>query len=732
MKKALIIEINYKNSEVKYQTKPEVSVESIGKILTEKYLYSEINYLRECGTEKPTKSNIIRCINKLIQESSNCKEIWIHYCGHSTSRIDKTGNYMGAGILPFDGKQDNYITDNEIRDLLNQIKCKAYVIFDCCYSNYGFNLEYSLVLSDGKFLNTTNDTKKNLLEFENAQSDKVITSNSYNEVYALSSFIGPSKTGKDKESKQGQTNVLSRRLVEVLAGTEYTISVESLLPRLFKKLEGEGFYMNKIVWTSTVPIKAKENILTNCGNKQRLQIDYQIPDEVKREIEEHKRKKEEMVIKNNVTKANIVNKVDPSEFMIGNKANEYDPKGISQKLPPPPRKDSVTGNKTNQVPKNIKIDSPSKNSVPGPLILKLDDKLNSNLDVATARDNSLIPLNTNPDVTSISTQNIPINVNPDITSISTQNIPINVNSDITSISTQNIPINVNPDTQNISASTNFKNQTSNNTKVHIITNPAFTPSTNLKQHINSINTGIPSSVPPKTYSDSVSNTQFDSNSNPRSDAVVITQPDSNPNPRSDVVVITQPDSNSNPRSDVVVNRQSDSDASTNLIVPFSDNFNSPLIHPTFETKPKPKENKNITASNPTNVEKQKNLFADLKENRLASNKTSNKEKTLEPDKKVLEKILEMREIIRQFRPQETEPLTMKKESQVTFSNPNVNTNTERIIPVEDTNVKYIARPDENTNVSESISIESNDTPSLISRKPRKVITVRELKKMKNE
>ena len=49
MKKALLIEINYKNT--KYETQSEVTIESIDKILKNKYLYTNVCYLRENNKE---------------------------------------------------------------------------------------------------------------------------------------------------------------------------------------------------------------------------------------------------------------------------------------------------------------------------------------------------------------------------------------------------------------------------------------------------------------------------------------------------------------------------------------------------------------------------------------------------------------------------------------------------------------------------------------------------------
>lgn len=89
-KKALLIEINYKNT--KHETTNEVSVDDIGKLLKHKFLYEDLLFLKEnSSTEenKPTKENILNNIKNLLENSDKCTEIWIHYSGYSTVLVDE-------------------------------------------------------------------------------------------------------------------------------------------------------------------------------------------------------------------------------------------------------------------------------------------------------------------------------------------------------------------------------------------------------------------------------------------------------------------------------------------------------------------------------------------------------------------------------------------------------------------------------------------------------------------
>ena len=65
VKKALLIEINYKNTN--HETINEVSIDNIGKILKEKFQYDDLLFLKENSEnieQKPTKENISKNLKK--------------------------------------------------------------------------------------------------------------------------------------------------------------------------------------------------------------------------------------------------------------------------------------------------------------------------------------------------------------------------------------------------------------------------------------------------------------------------------------------------------------------------------------------------------------------------------------------------------------------------------------------------------------------------------------------
>jgi hypothetical protein len=174
MKKSLLIEINYNGSPI--ETNSEVAIESMGKILKEKYQYTEINYLKENSNkdeEKPTKDNIINHIKRLVNVSSKCKEIWIQYLGHSTLALDVKNEFIKKGLVPIDYLENGYICDEDLRLLIDQIKCDLYLIIDCCYGNYGYNENYTLKIVDGRFVKDTNNAKMIMQQMKEKHNQKI-------------------------------------------------------------------------------------------------------------------------------------------------------------------------------------------------------------------------------------------------------------------------------------------------------------------------------------------------------------------------------------------------------------------------------------------------------------------------------------------------------------------------------------------------------------------------------
>ena len=188
-KKALLIEITY--NDTKYKTTNEVSIEGIGKILKEKFLYDDLTFLKENESEvhKPTRENIVSNIKKLSDESNGCDEIWIHYMGHSTVMVDERNEYCQRGIVPIDYEENGFIFDDELKSLFFSFKCKLYLFLDCCYGNYGFNIGHSMKVIEGRYIKEDNTTMYKYPENNNT-------------IYVISMYLGALKNKKTQEQKE--------------------------------------------------------------------------------------------------------------------------------------------------------------------------------------------------------------------------------------------------------------------------------------------------------------------------------------------------------------------------------------------------------------------------------------------------------------------------------------------------------------------------------------------------
>lgn len=129
-----------------------------------KYTPSNITILRDDVTTPsllPTRNNIITNLKQIVASSSQCREIWIHYSGHGSRVIDtnydeKTG--LDDVIVPIDYKTAGFILDDEIFQIIKDIKCRAFLMFDSCHSATVCDLEWSFEYKSGNsFLRTQNN-----------------------------------------------------------------------------------------------------------------------------------------------------------------------------------------------------------------------------------------------------------------------------------------------------------------------------------------------------------------------------------------------------------------------------------------------------------------------------------------------------------------------------------------------------------------------------------------------
>lgn len=151
MKKALLIGINY------YST-PEVKlsgcvddVYNIRGLLIDAYDYDITNIITLRDDELraqylPTRDNIINNLKSLVSQSANLEELWIHYSGHGSQIQDTNGDEksgLDSFLVPCDYQQRGFIIDDELLNIIKNIKCRAILAFDSCHSGTMCDLPWS-------------------------------------------------------------------------------------------------------------------------------------------------------------------------------------------------------------------------------------------------------------------------------------------------------------------------------------------------------------------------------------------------------------------------------------------------------------------------------------------------------------------------------------------------------------------------------------------------------------
>lgn len=141
MKKALLIGIDYLENEKLRLFGCLNDIIAIGNMLIDVFDYDKenITMVRDDSRNKskmPTKENILRELNKIVDNNQD-DEIWIHFSGHGTYRIDNNRDekdFYDEVIIPIDYRRSGVIRDEEMLDIIKKSKCKTVITYDCCNS----------------------------------------------------------------------------------------------------------------------------------------------------------------------------------------------------------------------------------------------------------------------------------------------------------------------------------------------------------------------------------------------------------------------------------------------------------------------------------------------------------------------------------------------------------------------------------------------------------------------
>lgn len=261
MKKALLIGINYRGTSNEL-TGCINDVSTLKTILENKFGYKSFVVLTDDEKMKPTKSNIMSEMKKLIADSANCSEIWIHYSGHGYYVDDLNGDEEDGKdevLVPLDYNKSGFIIDDDLNELVLQTKCQTRVTFDCCHSGSALDLCYNLQIKDNKIVNT----------YEMSQLGKENLCNS--EILMISGCSDSQTSAEDKKSfSNKQMGAMTSTLLKVLDKYNYNINVGDLMVQMNKILT-DGKYSQIPVFSSNKSLSLKK-VFANSTSTTKLNL----------------------------------------------------------------------------------------------------------------------------------------------------------------------------------------------------------------------------------------------------------------------------------------------------------------------------------------------------------------------------------------------------------------------------------------------------------------------------
>lgn len=152
MKKiALCIGVNYANRSSMELYGCVNDAKNIQKMLVSRLGY-EVDNVRLLLEEEATRNGILRALCELtvLAKRVGAEECWISFSGHGTGTYDSNGDENDGRdecIVPYSGGN---IVDDRVHTILRQMPShtRTTVMWDCCYSGTGGDLEYHYHFDD--------------------------------------------------------------------------------------------------------------------------------------------------------------------------------------------------------------------------------------------------------------------------------------------------------------------------------------------------------------------------------------------------------------------------------------------------------------------------------------------------------------------------------------------------------------------------------------------------------
>ena len=217
------------------------------------YSESNITIITDNTDSKPTAMNILHSIAKVVIQAYNqqANEIWIHYSGHGTSIIDRSGDEKDnrdEAIVPIDYQTNGVISDDYLHYYFTYLpsNCKCICFFDCCHSGTILDLKY-------------NHQPNQLNSIDNNKS-------SINSNILMFSGCLDSQTSADyyNDSAKKWQGAMTNALLHCLKESNYCITCKDLLFEMQKYLSDNNFTQIPKLSTS----KPLSNISIFCANSE--------------------------------------------------------------------------------------------------------------------------------------------------------------------------------------------------------------------------------------------------------------------------------------------------------------------------------------------------------------------------------------------------------------------------------------------------------------------------------
>lgn len=227
----------------------------------------EIHLMTEAGAPelRPTRANILKQVEWLVQEATENSQLFIHYAGHGTQVFDRNGDENDGRdecICPLDYSTAGLITDDELRaKLVDPLPkgARLFGLFDCCHSGTILDLKYNYLFQA--------IGSKDSYEMQVERRARLCKAN-----VTLISGCLDSQTSADAwidNKAQGAMTYSFLKSYQALKEGKRSMTCQRLMKELHKKIrEGHFFQKPKLSTGTQVPMNRTLEIFAHPQEKQ--------------------------------------------------------------------------------------------------------------------------------------------------------------------------------------------------------------------------------------------------------------------------------------------------------------------------------------------------------------------------------------------------------------------------------------------------------------------------------